>query len=286
MVKKIDEKVALSNGIMMPWFGMGLFLVKEKSELINAVKIAASKGCRLFDTAYAYCNEQIVGEALEQLDVVREELFITTKLWNSDHGYDQTLKAFDRSMASLKLDVLDLYLIHWPLPQIGRYADSWKAMVRLYNEKRVRAIGVSNFLEHHIERIVDETGFMPSVNQVERHPLLQQQKLAAYCKTNGIQMEAYSPLLNGRIEQIDDVLKPIAHKYNKTAAQIALRWQIDSGVVVITKAVRENHIAQNSDIFDFCLNEQDMEEIAALDKNMRFMGDPEKFDVVEDPNKS
>jgi diketogulonate reductase-like aldo/keto reductase len=284
MVQSINDKVKLSNGVMMPWFGMGVFLVKDRPTLINAVKTAVTKGYRSFDTAYAYCNEKIVGEAIKQADVQRENLFITTKLWNSNHGYDNTLKAFDRSMSNLGLEVLDLYLIHWPIPSADKYADSWKAMVRLYQEKRIRAIGVSNFFEHHIKRVVDETGVTPMVNQIECHPLLQQAELKAYCKANRIQVEAYSPLLNGNLGVIADSLKPIAEKYGKSSAQVALRWQLDSDVVIIPKAVHENHIVQNADIFDFSLDQDDMKKIAALENGTRYMPHPDEYDFTGEPD--
>jgi len=278
MVSNINDCTTLRNGVRMPWFGLGVWRVRDEAELTAAVHAAERTGYRAIDTARAYQNEDMVGRAVASGPVPRSELFITTKLWNGDQGYDSTLREYEKSLELLQVDVIDLYLIHWPVPVLDKYAESWKAMVRLYEEKRVRAIGVCNFKKHHIERLVAETGVAPMVNQVECHPRHPQTDMLAYCQANGIQMEAYSPLLSGHLGEIAPALLPIAEKHGKTPAQIVLRWHLDRGVVVIPKSVHENRIVENAGIFDFSLDEADIAAIAALEDGSHYLPDPDEMD--------
>ncbi len=283
MINNIQDCTTLSNGVRMPWFGLGVWQVQNEATLVQAVHAAVRAGYRSIDTARAYVNEDMVGKALATSPVPREELFITTKLWNGDQGYDNTIQSYEDSLRLLGLDTIDLYLIHWPVPELDKYAESWKAMVRLYEEKRVRAIGVCNFKPAHIERLVQETGVAPMVNQVECHPLFAQRDLLAYCLANGIRMEAYSPLLNGHLDMVAPALAPIAKKHGKTPAQIALRWQLDRGVVVIPKSVHENRIIENGDLFDFSLDAEDMAAVNALDDGTHFLPDPDEMNFYGIP---
>ncbi|HEY5466696.1 MAG TPA: aldo/keto reductase [Clostridia bacterium] len=283
MINHIKDCTTLRNGVLMPWFGLGVWQVQDEDTLVQAVHAAVRAGYRSIDTARAYLNEEMVGKAIATSPVPREELFVTTKLWNGDHGYDSTLRAYEDSLKLLGLERIDLYLIHWPVPMAGKYVDSWKAMIRLLDENRVGAIGVCNFKPKHIDHLIAETGIAPMVDQVECHPLFAQKELLAYCQANGIQMEAYSPLLNGRLDRIDLALSPIASKYGKTPAQIALRWQLDRGVVVIPKSVHENRIQENGDIFDFQLDAEDIASIDALDNGTHFLPDPDENSYVGKP---
>lgn len=283
MINRIDQCTTLRNGVNMPWFGLGVWQVQDENTLIQAVHAALQAGYRSIDTARAYLNEDMVGKALATAPVPREQIFVTTKLWNGDQGYDSALREYEESCKLLGVDVIDLYLIHWPVPVLDKYVDSWKALVRLYEEKRVRAIGVCNFKKHHLERLVAETGVAPMVNQVECHPLFPQNEMLAYCREQGIQMEAYSPLLNGRLPTIAPAVEPIAQKYGKTAAQVILRWQIEREVVVIPKSVREHRILENGDIFNFSLDAADMAALAKLESGTHFLSDPDEMDFYGVP---
>ncbi len=283
MINRIDQCTTLRNGVNMPWFGLGVWQVQDENTLIQAVHAALQAGYRSIDTARAYLNEDMVGKALATAPVPREQIFVTTKLWNGDQGYDSALREYEESCKLLGVDVIDLYLIHWPVPVLDKYVDSWKALVRLHEEKRVRAIGVCNFKKHHLERLVAETGVAPMVNQVECHPLFPQNEMLAYCREQGIQMEAYSPLLNGRLPTIAPAVEPIAQKYGKTAAQVILRWQIEREVVVIPKSVREHRILENGDIFNFSLDAADMAALAKLESGTHFLSDPDEMDFYGVP---
>ncbi len=274
MIKSINDCAVLSNGVKMPWLGLGVWQVKDGEEVINAVKWAIEAGYRSIDTAAAYKNEEGVGQAIKESGVPREELFITTKLWNGDQGYDSALKAFDESRRRLGLDYIDLYLIHWPVK--GKYVDSWRALIKLYNDGLVRAIGVSNFLPHHLEDIISETGVVPMVNQVELHPWLTQKSLIQYCKERNIQVEAYSPLMRGKFKEIP-LLEEIGKKYGKTAAQVVLRWHLQNEVVIIPKSINRDRIIQNADIFDFELSAEEMKQIDDLNRDHRFLPHPDKI---------
>jgi len=273
MIKSITDCAVLNNGVKMPWLGLGVYQVREGKEVINAVLHALSKGYRSVDTAALYGNERGVGQAIKESGLPREYLFITTKLWNSDQGYDNALKAFELSLNKLGLDYVDLYLIHWPVK--GKYLDSWRALERLYKEGCVRAIGVSNFQIHHLQDILQSSEVIPAVNQVERHPLLNQRELLDFCQANQIQLEAWSPLMRGKLDL--PLIKELAARYNKSPAQIILRWDLQQGVVVIPKSVTPHRIEENASIFDFELSTEDMARIDSLNKNQRLGPDPDNF---------
>ncbi|PWL39799.1 aldo/keto reductase [Flagellimonas aquimarina] len=265
----------LNNGVKMPYFGLGVYLSKDGNEVVNAVKDALNHGYRHIDTASIYKNENGVGQGVEQSNVDRKDIFVVSKVWNDDQGYDSTLKAFDDSLERLGMDYLDLYLIHWP--KGNKSKDTWKAMERLYKEKKVRAIGVSNFMQHHLEDLLTETEITPMVNQMEFHPYLVQQDLIDFCHNKGIQYEAWSPMMQGNIFDIQ-LLKELGKKYGKTAAQIVLRWDLQKGVVTIPKSSKKQRIISNADIFDFELTHEDVQLLDGLDRNQRFGPDPDNFD--------
>jgi len=276
MLKNLQSTTTLHNGVKMPWLGLGVFLVKDGEEVISSVKAALEAGYRAIDTAAIYRNEEGVGKAIAESNVPREELFITTKLWNADQGYESTLAAFDESMKKLGLDYLDLYLIHWPLPSKGKYVESWKALEKLYKDGRVRAIGVSNFKVHHLETILANCEIKPMVNQVEYHPRFNQQEVHDFCKRNEIQLEAWSPLMQGGLFD-EPVLVEIAKKYNKSVAQIIIRWDLQTGVITIPKSTKPHRIIENADVFDFELTQEDMDKINALNTGTRTFADPDEF---------
>ncbi|KXY76265.1 glyoxal reductase [Bacillus wiedmannii] len=275
----LQSTTTLHNGVEMPWFGLGVFKVEDGPELVEAVKSAIKAGYRSIDTAAIYGNEKAVGEGIragiKEAGISREDLFITSKVWNSDQGYETTLAAYEESLKKLELDYLDLYLVHWPVE--GKYKESWRALETLYKEERVRAIGVSNFQIHHLKDVLAGAEMKPMINQVEYHPRLTQKELQAFCKEQGIQMEAWSPLMQGQLLD-NETLKEIAHKYGKTTAQIILRWDLQNEVVTIPKSTKEHRIVANADIFNFELTKEDMEKIDALNENHRVGPDPDNFD--------
>ncbi|MBP1970435.1 diketogulonate reductase-like aldo/keto reductase [Virgibacillus natechei] len=258
----------LNNGLRIPQLGYGVWKVPNE-EATEAVEQALAADYRLIDTAKVYGNEHGVGEALANSNVSREDLFITTKLANADQGYENTLKAFDASLEKLGLDYVDLYLIHWPTPKFDTYVETYKALEKIYKDGRAKAIGVCNFDIEHLNRIMDECEVKPAVNQVEFHPYLQQKELRQFCKDHDIQLEAYSPLMNGTKVMQNDVIQEIADKYGKTPAQVILRWHLQSDVVVIPKTVTPSRMQENYDVFDFELRKADMDQIATLDRNER-----------------
>lgn len=257
------QKVMLNNGVEMPILGFGVFQMNDPKECEQAVYDALMAGYRLIDTAASYLNEKAVGRAIKRSDVPREELFITTKLWVQDAGYESTKEAFAKSLERLQLDYLDLYLIHQPF---GDVHGSWRAMEELYREGKIKAIGVSNF---HSDRLIDliiHNEVTPAVNQVETHPFNQQIESAQFMKENNVQIQSWGPFAEGKNEIFqNDVLVSIAEKYNKSVAQVILRWLTQRGVVAIPKSVRKERIIENFNIFDFKLSQEDMEKIAALD---------------------
>ncbi len=271
--------VRLNNGVEMPQLGFGVFQVPP-DEVIDPVRTALESGYRLIDTAAAYQNEEGVGKAIADGGVARDELFVTTKLWNADQGYDEALRAFDDSLGKLGLDAVDLYLIHWPLPKRDRYVDTWKAFEKIYADGRARAIGVSNFTERHLNRLLEETGIVPAVNQVELHPRLPQEDLRAFHATHGIVTEAWSPIGQGKGLLQDPTLASIAESAGKSPAQVVLRWHMQLGNVAIPKSVTPDRIQQNIEIFDFELSDADMGAITALGTGERIGPDPERFDVA------
>jgi len=268
--------VVLNNGVLMPQLGFGVFLVPDDS-VTDAVGSALECGYRSIDTASAYANEAGVGRALRVAGLPREELFITTKLWNEDHGYDQTLRAFEASLQRLGLNYLDLYLIHWPVPARGLYADSWRALNELLEEGSVRAIGVSNFEPDHIDAVIEATGTTPAVNQIELHPYFPQRRLRETATSLNIVTEAWSPLAPQTDLLSDPAIADLARRHDRTPAQIVLRWHIQLGNVVIPKSVTPDRIAENIDIFGFSLDDADLAVIAKLDCGMRTGPDPETF---------
>jgi len=268
----ITSKVKLNNGIEMPMLGLGVFLSKEGTEVENAVKVALQNGYRHIDTAAIYKNERGVGKAIKESGVSREDIFLTSKVWNSDQGYTTTMSAFEESLEKLQTDYLDLYLIHWPKGK--RSVESWKALEEIYKNGRVKAIGISNFLVHHLEDFLPECKIMPMVNQYEFHPELMQPDLLEYCRKHGIQPEAWSPIMKGRVNDVP-LMQELAAKYNKTPVQIVLRWDLQTGVVTIPKSVTPERIISNANIFDFELNDEDMVKINGLDKNGRIGGHPD-----------
>ncbi len=274
-ITDIRGTVELNNGVRMPYFGLGVFLAKEGEQVRDCVLTALRAGYRHIDTATFYENERGVGEALAASGIPRDEIFVTTKIWNSDQGYDRTLRAFDMSLRLLNLDVLDLYLVHWPVK--GKYAETWKALEKLYEEGRVRAIGVSNFLRHHLEDLIPRCRVRPMVNQMEFHPRLVQQDLIDFCHAQKIRYEAWSPLMQGKIFNMPE-LKALAAKYRKDVAQLVLRWDLQKGVVTIPKSVRKERIESNAAIFDFAIAPEDMQAIDRLDRAERVGPDPDNFD--------
>ncbi|EJE50007.1 aldo/keto reductase, diketogulonate reductase [Acidovorax sp. CF316] len=254
----------LNDGRSIPQLGLGVWRTPADATA-QAVKAALASGYRHIDTAAIYGNEAGVGEGLRASGVARDQVFITTKLWNAEQGFDSTLRAFDASMQLLGLDVLDLYLIHWPCPSRELYVDTWRAFIRLRDEGRVRSIGVSNFEPEHLDRIVQETGAKPVLNQIELHPRFQQHRLRDYHAAHGIATQAWSPLGQGQLLE-DVAIQAIARKYGKTAAQVVVRWHIDMGHVVIPKSVNPGRIAENAGVFDFALDAQDMAAVAKLDQ--------------------
>ncbi|WP_226666526.1 aldo/keto reductase [Metabacillus litoralis] len=275
----LQSTTTLHNGVKMPWFGLGVFKVEDGEDVINSITSAIDAGYRSIDTAAVYGNEEGVGQAIVKSSVSRKELFITTKVWNSNQGFEETLAAFDESMNKLGLEYLDLYLVHWPVPEHGKYIETWKALEELYKDGRVRAIGVSNFKEHHLQDLFDQCEIKPMVNQVEYHPRLTQTALHEFCKKNGIQLEAWSPLMQGGLLD-EPVLVDIAKKYNKSTAQVILRWDLQNEVVTIPKSVKPHRIKENADIFDFELNQEDMEKINSLNQDKRVGPDPDEFNLV------
>lgn len=275
MVKNLQDVTTLHNGVKMPWFGLGVYKVEDGAEVMDSVKAALKNGYRSIDTAAFYDNEEGVGTAIKESGVPREEIFITTKVWNADQGYESTLAAFEKSMKKLDIDYLDLYLIHWPVK--GKYKETWKALETLYKEGRVRAIGVSNFNIHHLEDVMVDAEIKPMVNQVEYHPRLTQKELHEFCKKNNIQLEAWSPLMRGQLAD-NETLQEMAKKYNKSTFQVILRWDLQNEVVTIPKSIKEHRIIENADIFDFELTEDEMNKISALNENTRVGADPDNFD--------
>lgn len=275
MITGLQDVTTLHNGVKMPWFGLGVYKTREGQEVIQAVKAAIKAGYRSIDTAAYYKNEEGVGQAIKEAAIPREELFITTKVWNTDQGYESTLAAFNESLMKLDLDYIDLYLVHWPVK--GKYKDTWKALETLYKEGKVRAIGVCNFQIHHLEDLLADAEIAPMVNQVECHPRLTQKELLSYCQDHHIQLEAWSPLGRGRMLD-EPTLKELAAKYQKTVVQIILRWDLQSGIVTIPKSVREERIIENADIFDFELSKEDMRMIDSMNRNHRNGPDPDHFD--------
>ncbi|MEU2926995.1 aldo/keto reductase [Streptomyces sp. NPDC007251] len=270
--------IILNNGIEMPQLGYGVWQVPD-DEAERTVALALEAGYRSIDTAAIYGNEEGTGRAIAASGLPREDLFVTTKLWNADHGYDAALRAFDASLARLGLDYIDLYLIHWPLPARDAYVDTYKALEKLLSDGRVRAIGVSNFLNEHLERLIAETSVIPAVDQIELHPHLQQHAAREFHAEQGIATEAWSPLGQGKGLLEVPAIVAIAQKHGRTPAQVVLRWHVELGNVVIPKSVTPSRIKENIEVFDFSLDDEDLAAISALNEDRRLGPDPATFDM-------
>jgi diketogulonate reductase-like aldo/keto reductase len=271
--------ITLNNGVQMPQLGFGVWQVPD-DEARAAVKTALEAGYRSIDTAAIYANEKGTGQAIADAGLPRDELFVTTKLWNAEHGYDSTLRAFDASLERLGLEYVDLYLIHWPVPSRGLYLDTWRAFEKLYADGRTKAIGVSNFPVAQLQEVLDEGSVVPAVNQIELHPNLPQAELRAFHAAHGIATEAWSPLGSGRGLLEDPALAAIATKHGETPAQVVLRWHIQIGNIVIPKSVTPSRIRENIDVFDFELDADDLAAIDALDNGTRLGPDPATFNYL------
>jgi len=273
-MQNIADCTTLHNGVKMPWLGLGVYKTAEGEEVKRAVLTALEAGYRSIDTAALYQNERGVGEAVKASGLPREEVFITTKVWNDDQGYESTLRAFEQSRRLLGVDVVDLYLIHWPVR--GKYKETWRALEKLYKDGWVRAIGVSNFHIHHLEDLLADCEIVPMVNQVELHPCLTQEPLREFCRKRRIQVESWSPLMRGKLFD-HPLLVELTKKYGKTPAQIIIRWHLQHEIVTIPKSARPERIRENAQVFDFALEEADMARLDALNANRRVGPDPDTF---------
>ena len=267
-------QVKLNNGITMPQLGLGVFSMQDGKEVREAMKFAFNEGYRSIDTATVYGNEKGVGQAIRESKISREEIFLTTKVWNNDQGYNSTLEAFQQSLDRLGVDYLDLYLIHWPVKD--KYVDTWKALEKLYHDGLIRSIGVSNFQVHHLEELFQYAEIIPAVNQIEQHPYLVQEELRDFCARHDIKIEAWSPLGRGAVLN-DQTLIRLGKKHGKTSAQVTLRWQIQHDIITIPKSSRPERITENISIFDFNLEPGEMDIIDGLNRNHRIGADPDNF---------
>jgi diketogulonate reductase-like aldo/keto reductase len=274
MISNIKDCTLLNNGRKMPWLGFGVFKIADGQEVEHAVRCALEIGYRSIDTAAAYGNERGVGKAIRESGIPREDIFLTTKVWNEDQRRKRTPAAFEESLKRLETEYVDLYLIHWPVK--GCYKETWQAMEKIYQSGRAKAIGVSNFLMHHLEDLLRDSRTVPGVNQVEFHPFLVQPELLQFCQSRKIQVEAWSPLMQGRMIT-EPAVKKLADTYRKTPAQIVLRWDVQHGVVTIPKSTHSKRIAENAEIFDFELSQVDMNVLDALDEGKRVGPDPDNF---------
>lgn len=279
----MEKEILLNNGVKIPTPGFGTFLTPDGATCVEAVRTAIVAGYTHIDTAAVYGNEKSVGEGIKESGIKRSDLFVTSKVWNTERGYDKTLKAFDKTLRDLQLDYLDLYLIHWPANtlQFGNEADrlnvdTWKAMERLHEEGLVRSIGLSNFMQHHIEPVFVRANICPMVNQIEYHPGFTQRECVEFCQKNNILVEAWSPLGRGNVLN-NPLLKTIAAQHGKSVAQVAIRWVMQTGVLPLVKSVTPSRIKENIDVFDFELSQQEMLEIASL-KTDRIGPDPDTCD--------
>ncbi len=270
----LNSSIKLNHGTPMPWLGFGVFQIPSGRQTYDAVRTALKVGYRAIDTAAAYGNEEDVGRAIRDSGVDRNKVFVTTKVWNTDQGYDSTLKAFETSKTKLALDTLDLYLIHWPAKR--EFTETWRAMEKLQREGQIRAIGVSNFLVHHLETLLEKAEVIPAVNQVEFHPLNVQPALLEFCKNNRIRVEAWSPLGRGRFFDMPTI-REIAEKHGRSPAQVLIRWDLQHEVVTIPRSTQEAHIRENSEVFDFELSGEEMSRLDALDEGRRIGPDPDSF---------
>lgn len=274
VITDIKGTFKLRNGVQMPYLGLGTYQSDNNQEVVDAVKGALQLGYRHIDTASIYKNEEGVGKGIKESGISREEIFVVSKVWNADQGYEPTLKAFEESLDRLGLEYLDLYLIHWPVAD--KYKDTWRALEHLYKQKKIRAIGVSNFLKHHLEDVIEDCQIVPMVNQMEFHPHLVQQELIDFCNQNSIQYESWSPFMQGKVFELD-ICNGLAKKYRKSVAQIILRWNLQKGIVAIPKSVHIDRIKSNAAIFDFELSQEDIVFLDRLETGERTGPDPDNF---------
>ncbi|MBT2645391.1 aldo/keto reductase [Bacillus sp. ISL-34] len=274
MISNIGEMITLHNGVKMPQLGFGVFKVKNGNETVESVKKAIEVGYRAIDTAAIYENEEGVGQAIRECGVPREELFITSKVWNTEQGFETTLQAFDDSLNRLGLEYLDLYLIHWPGKD--KYLETWRALEKLYKDGKVKSIGVSNFHVHHLENLLANSEVKPVVNQIELHPLLTQVEIRDYCAKHEIKVESWSPLGRGNLLE-EPTINHIAKKHGKSSAQVLIRWHLQHDLVVIPKSITPSRIEENAQVFDFSLSLNEMNQIDALNKNERFGSNPDEL---------
>ncbi len=270
--------ITLNNGISIPQLGFGVFQI-DPDDTKDATLAALEVGYRHIDTAEMYGNEAQVGEAVRASGIDRDDIFVTSKLNNSFHAYDEALGAFDQTMKDLDIDYLDLFLVHWPLPGVGDFVETWKAMEEIYRSGRVRAVGVSNFQKHHLQRLFDETEIVPAVNQIEVHPYLVQHELRAFGTEHGIPTEAWSPLGRGAVLE-EHTLEQIAKRHERTPAQVTLRWHLQRGDIVFPKSVNRHRMEENFDVFGFELSQDEIDEISALNRDERIGPDPDTFNYV------
>ncbi|OJH41872.1 aldo/keto reductase [Cystobacter ferrugineus] len=271
MELNLQSTVMLNNGVEIPRLGLGVYLAARGEETRQAVRSALVAGYRHIDTARVYANERDVGAAVRESGLPREDVFITTKLWNSDQGYDSALKACERSLKELGLEYVDLYLIHWPVP--GRRLDSWRALETLLRDGRCRAIGVSNFMEHHLDELLARAQVVPAVNQVEQHPFLYQPSLLRHCADKGIAVEAYSPLTKG-LRLTDPRVVEVARRHGRSAAQVLIRWCLQHDMIVIPKSTHAARIRENATVHDFALSPEDMRQLDGLNEDLYTGWDP------------
>lgn len=274
MTVELQNTVILNNGVSMPRLGLGTYEAKTGGEVEQAVRWALDLGYRSIDTASVYKNEEGVGRGLRESGVPREDIFLTTKVWNDEQGEKETRRALERSLKRLGTEYVDLYLVHWPISE--KMQSTWKAMEAIQKDGLAKAIGVSNFLVDHLERLLSFAEIVPAVNQIEFHPHLQQPDLVEYCRRKEIQVEAWSPLMKGRVSKVPE-LKAIGEKHGKSAAQVTLRWELQQDIVTIPKSARRERIEENADVIDFGLDEEDMQTINGLDQNQRTGPDPVTF---------
>lgn len=272
----IESTKTLHNGVEMPRFGLGVYKMTDKEAAVEAMVTAIQTGYKAIDTATVYDNEAEVGEAIRAGGVKREELFITSKVWNTDQGYDQTLRAFEASLKRLDMDYLDLYLTHWAIPDT--FEETYRAIERLYDEKLIRAAGVSNHQQHHLEKILAKANTKPMVNQIELHPQLTQESLREFCAAQDIAVTSWSPLARGRLLE-DPVLSEIGEKHGKSIAQTIIRWHLQNDLIVIPKSVTPSRIVENADVFDFELSEEELKQISALNQDWRSGTHPDEIKV-------
>lgn len=274
-MKIFDDKITLVNGVEMSQLGLGVYKMTNPEETFEAISFALKNGYRAIDTAAIYNNEKETGEAVRQSGIPREELFITSKVWNDEQGYDETLRAFEASLERLGMDYLDLYLTHWPVA--GKYVDTYRAIERLYDEKLIRSTGVSNHHIHHLQKIFNVANVKPMVNQIELHPRLSQEDLRNFCHEHEIAVTSWSPLARGQLMD-NPLLNEIGLKYGKSPAQVMIKWHLQHGLIVIPKSVTPERIKSNIEVNDFELAPEDMMKIDSLNKDERTGTNPEKFD--------